>query len=365
MKKNLFIGILAFINLTIIFAREQDSLYGAKMIKRVNAEKAIFAGGCFWCIESAFEELPGVVSAVSGYTGGKTANPTYEEVSSGTTDHVEAVEITYDPTKIAYKDLLAVFWKNIDPTDTGGQFADRGSQYGTAIFYVTDEQKREAEESKKELEESGRFDKPIATKILKASQFYPAEEYHQAYYKKEPEHYKQYRVGSGREAYLERTWKKDFPSCGIGSGPKRVKPSDKELKSKLSTLSYNVIHGGTEPAFNNAYWNNREEGIYVDIVSGEPLFSSKDKFDSGTGWPSFMRPLVSENVAEKADTSHGMRRIEVKSCQAGSHLGHLFQDGPQPTGLRYCINSAALRFIPKKDLEKEGYGEYKKLFESE
>ena len=359
MKKNLVIGILALTTFAMIFAREQRSAYGGK-IKTMNTEKAIFAGGCFWCIESAFEEVPNVIGAVSGYIGGTVPNPTYEEVSSGKTGHVEAVEVTYDPTKVSYNDLLTLFWKQIDPTDTAGQFADRGSQYATAIFYLNDRQKATAERSKQQLEESGKFSKPIATKIIQASAFYPAEEYHQSYYKKEPEKYKRYRVGSGREAFIEQTWKK-APSCQLK--PDGAKLSDTELKNKLTSLQYNVIHGGTEPAFHNAYWNNHKEGIYVDIVSGEPLFSSKDKFDSGTGWPSFMRPLSPENVEEKADTSHGMRRVEVKSCQAGSHLGHVFQDGPQPTGLRYCVNSAALRFIPKEDLEKEGYGEYKKLFE--
>ncbi len=329
-------------------------------------EKAIFAGGCFWCIQSAFAEKEGVKSAVSGYIAGATAFPTYREVTEGDTGHYEAVEITYDPKKITYEQLLDIFWHQIDPTDTGGQFADRGTQYQTAIFYLNEEQKKAAEASKKQLEQSKLFDKPIVTQIIKASTFYPAEEYHQDYYRKEPEHYKRYRKGSGRADFLERTWKTRPPSCPLPLGAQKTfkKPSDEELREQLSPLQFEVTQkGGTEPAFANDYWANHEEGIYVDVVSGEPLFSSRDKFDSGTGWPSFTKPLEQKNIIQQEDTSHGMSRIEVRSCHAGSHLGHVFQDGPPPSGLRYCLNSAALRFIPKKDLEKEGYADYKKLFD--
>jgi peptide methionine sulfoxide reductase msrA/msrB len=357
---------------------------------------ATFAGGCFWCVEAGFEDIPGVVEAVSGYSGGDLERPTYQQVSSGSTRHTEAVQVFYEPSKITYEGLLQGLWRMMDPTDADGQFVDRGSQYRPAIFYHNDKQKQLAQKAVAELEASGPYDKPITIEIVPFETFYVAEDYHQDYYKENPVRYKIYTFNSGRYQFVEKIWGEDYgvdyskyqpdgldparamvggnagttgdmskgndksESAATGFDPESFqKPSDAELKERLTPIQYEITQkDGTEPAYDNPYWDEKRPGLYVDVVSGEPLYSSSDKYKSGTGWPSFIRAIEDDAVVTREDNSWFGDRTELRSAVADSHLGHLFEDGPAPTGLRHCINSAALKFIPRSEMAEAGYGKY-------
>lgn len=314
-----------------------------------DVQLATFAGGCFWCMVKPFDELPGIVSVVSGYTGGHTSNPTYEDVCTETTGHAEAVQIAFRPEMFPYRRLLELFWQQIDPTDKEGQFQDRGHSFRTAIFVHNGQQREEAEASKRELQASGRFRGPIVTEIVDAGPFYPAEDYHQHYYRTHPMHYRQYAMASGRDKFIERSWNGERDRA--------------RLRRELTDIQYEVTRNNAEePAFDNAYWDNGSEGLYVDIITGDPLFSSKDKFDAGNGWPAFSKPLHEGLIRKEGELSGGRARTALRSRLGNSRLGYLLYDGPSPVGLHYLVYSAALRFIPREELEREGYGQYAESF---
>lgn len=345
---------------------------------------AVLAGGCFWCMESDFEKCPGVLDIISGYTGGRSKNPTYKTYSTG--GHREAVLIAYDPTKITFKGISEWLVKHIDPTDSQGQFVDRGKHYSPAIYFTTDEEKLAAQEVIKALDGAKLFGKKkVNVDVRRRTEFFPAEDYHQNYHNTNPQEYMQYRAGTGRDAFITKVWglnanKLQLPgsvpeqASSEGSPPasdaaKRPwvtfkKPSAEDLREKLTRMQYIVTQSdGTEPAFQNEYWDNKKAGIYVDVVSGAPLFSSTDKYKSGTGWPSFVQPIEPDAVTYKVDYKMVVPRTEVRSRYGNSHLGHVFSDGPASRGgKRYCMNSASMRFIPVDRLEEEGYGQYLKLF---
>lgn len=344
--------------------------------QNVTTRTMLVAGGCFWCVEADLEKLPGVISAVSGYAGGTSENPTYSDYNKN--GHREVVEVTYNPQVVSFEEILIYAMKHMDPTDDDGSFGDRGDYYSPAFYFENETELRIINDLINEVNEFGPYDKPLAIDIEERPTFWPAEDFHQDYYKGVLSQikYKTYRKASGRDAFIEKYWGSDTDASlewrnNTTSGAATnqawasfVKPSDAELQSQLTDIQYKVTQkNGTEPSFSNEYWDNKEEGIYIDIVSGEPLFSSTHKFDSGTGWPSFTRPIDYNFVTEHDDFLLLRPRTEIRSAIADSHLGHVFNDAPAELGgIRYCMNSASLRFVAKADMEAEGYGDFLYLF---
>ena len=333
-----------------------------------NVRDIYYAGGCFWGVEEFFSRVPGVLDVTSGYANGDTESPTYEEVCSGSTGYAETTHVRYDPAVVDLRSLTELFFTIIDPVSLNRQGNDVGTQYRTGIYYDRVEDRPVLAEVIAEVQK--RYTVPLAVELQPLAHYFPAEDYHQDYLKKNPRGYCHINFSSLDEFLKKQTGKAVGSSqastaeeAAFVDPTRYAKPADAELRKILSPQQYTVTQqAGTEAPFSGEYWDHKEKGLYVDVVTGEPLFSSKDKFYSDCGWPSFVKPVAPAVVEENMDTSHGMRRVEVRSRVGDSHLGHVFPDGPKEKGgLRYCINSAAVRFIPYEDMEKEGYGAFKSL----
>ena len=322
----------------------QTPVANKKKEEKVNPEdqrEIYLAGGCFWGVEEYFSRVPGVIDAESGYANGKGDTTKYELVKQ--TGHAETVHITYNVKKVSLKELLLHYFRIIDPTSKNRQGNDQGSQYRTGVYYTDQADLPTINQVFEEV--AKKYDKPLAVEKEELANYIKAEDYHQDYLQKHPNGYCHIDVNQA-----------SYPVIDASRYPK---PSDEEIKKKLSPEEYAVTQeNDTERAFSNRYWDKFEAGIYVDVVTGEPLFSSKDKFDSGCGWPSFTKPIAAEVAEYQKDNSFNMTRIEVLSRSGHAHLGHVFDDGPRDKGgLRYCINSASIKFIPLDEMEKQGYGD--------
>ncbi|PSL41475.1 peptide methionine sulfoxide reductase msrA/msrB [Planomicrobium soli] len=314
-------------------------------------EDVWLAGGCFWGVEAYMSRVYGVYDVTSGYANGSTKNPTYEEVTRKNTGHAETVHVRYDPERVDLEKLISQYFVIIDPTILNQQGNDRGEQYRTGIYYKNEEDR--AVIDKVAAKEASKYDDPIVTEVEPLEHYYLAEEYHQDYLEKNPDGY----------CHIEFDSLEDQDIPALIDPAKYPKPSDEVLKEKLTEAQYNVTQNDdTETAYSNEYWDNYEPGIYVDVATGEPLFSSADKYDSQCGWPSFTKPIEPNVVTKHKDSSFNMVRIEVRSRSGDSHLGHVFEDGPKDKGgLRYCINSASILFIPQEEMDEAGYGYLKSI----
>ncbi|MCT4632019.1 MAG: peptide-methionine (R)-S-oxide reductase MsrB [Firmicutes bacterium] len=312
-------------------------------------EDLYLAGGCFWGLEAYMTRVYGVYDVTSGYANGDTENPSYEDLIYRNSGHAETVHIKYDPERVDMETLLAYYLKVVDPTSLNNQGNDRGTQYRTGIYYTDESQVARIE--KVLSEEQSKYDKAIVIEVEKLEHYYLAEEYHQDYLEKNPNGYCHIDLNEVKETLIDPS---DY-----------TKPSEESIKSMLTDLQFRVTQeDGTEPSFNNKYWDNKKAGIYVDIVTGEPLFSSKDKYKSGTGWPSFVKPISEDVVTLRKDFKLFSPRVEVRSRVGDSHLGHVFEDGPSDRGgLRYCMNSASMKFIALEEMDEMGYGHLKHLVE--
>ena len=308
------------------------------------------AGGCFWGVEGYFLRLDGIVTAESGYANGNTANPSYEDVVQGDTGYAETVKIVYDSTVISLSQILQHFFRIINPTTLNRQGNDVGSQYRSGIYTIS--QHEQAQIAGALIQLQTHYQQPIVVENLPLQNFYKAEEYHQHYLIKNPQGYCHIDLSLASQPLTEEGAEPAFITDHY------QKPTAESLQYVLTPEQFYITQqSGTERAFTHEYNAQFEPGIYVDVVSGEPLFNAQDKYNAGCGWPSFTQPLQAEHIVEHTDLSHGMRRVEVRSKIADSHLGHVFPDGPQDKGgLRYCINGQSLLFIPLSEMEEKGYG---------